>query len=111
MQLRNTTFNLPDGLVRHAKAYASEHGTSVTAIIRELLKAVTGWKPADEEELDYLKAFSEGRIGKKRAIESLGLRDYAQLLLLPGEKNLPLPKTPDHILRVMSETIRNAAGE
>ena len=111
MQLRNMTLTLPDGLVRQAKAYASEHGTSVSAIIRELLKAVTGWKPDKDEELDHLKAFSEGRIGKKKAIEALGLRDYAQLLLLLGERKLPLPRTPDHVLKVMSETIRSATGE
>jgi len=35
MVLRNTTFNLPDDLVARANAYASSHGTTVTAIIRE----------------------------------------------------------------------------
>ena len=39
--LRNTTFNLPDDLVARAKSYAATHGTTMTAIIREHLEAVT----------------------------------------------------------------------
>ena len=39
--LKNTTFNLPDELVARAKSYAAAHGTTMTALVREHLEAVT----------------------------------------------------------------------
>jgi hypothetical protein len=47
-----------------------------------------------EKTLNVLRAFSEGKINNE-AIELLGFRDYAQLLVALGEANLPLPKLPD----------------
>jgi plasmid stability protein len=40
--VNNTTFNLPETLVAKARAYAAAHGTTITAIIRAHLEAVTG---------------------------------------------------------------------
>ena len=105
--LRNTTFNLPDELVRHAKAYAASKGTSMTAIVREHLEQVTGWT-ANSRGQDPLLEFSEGRMSKKRAIKLLGLRDYSELLYELGKRNLSLPKMEERHIKIMSETMRIA---
>ena len=102
--MRNTTLNLPDALVQQAKAYASRHGTTMTALVREHLERVTGYKPPQAQADDPLVAFSAGRMSKEAAIRALGLRDYAQLLIRLGEQNLPLPKLPAHEVEAMADT-------
>lgn len=93
--LRNTTLNLPDELVARAKSYAAAHGTTMTAIIREHLEAITadGSTPPSD---DPLLAFSQGRLSRSEAIRRLGLRDYAALLVMLGDADLPLPQPPAH---------------
>lgn len=98
---RNTTFNLPEDLIQRAKAYATEHGTTVTAIVRRHLQQVTGYTPADPD--DILLAFSKGEIGKAEAIERAGLRDYAELLMALGKRGLAMPSLPPHEVREMTE--------
>ncbi len=93
--LRNTTFNLPDELVARAKSYAAAHGTTMTAIVREHLEAVTSDGAAAITE-DPLLAFSQGRLARSEAIRLLGLRDYAALLVVLGDADLPLPLPPAH---------------
>lgn len=93
--LRNTTLNLPDDLVARAKAYAAAHGTTMTAIIREHLEAVTsdGASPITD---DPLLAYSQGRLARNEAIRLLGLRDYAALLVALGDADLPMPLPSAH---------------
>lgn len=93
--LRNTTLNLPDDLVSRTKAYASAHGTTMTAIIREHLEAVTssGASLAADEPL---QAYSQGRLSRSDAIRLVGVRDYAGLLVALGDADLPLPLPPSH---------------
>jgi plasmid stability protein len=93
--LRNTTFNLPDTLVARAKSYAAAHGTTMTAIIREHLEAVTS-DGADPIADDPLLAYSKGRLARADAIRRLGLRDYAALLVALGNAELPMPLPPPH---------------
>lgn len=93
--LRNTTLNLPDDLVARVKAYATAHGTTMTAIIREHLEAVTS-DGADTIAGDPLLAYSQGRLARSEAIRLLGLRDYAALLVALGEADLPIPLPPPH---------------
>jgi len=38
VQTRNITFSLPADLIRQAKVYAAEHGTTLTTLVRELLQ-------------------------------------------------------------------------
>ena len=94
--LRNTTLNLPDELVQRTKAYAAEHGTTMTALIRGFLERVTGYSANEQGLDDPLVAFSEGRLGRSEAVRAAGLRDYAQLLVALGERDLPLPMLPRH---------------
>lgn len=91
----NTTLNLPDDLVARAKAYAAARGTTMTAIIREHLEAVTSGME-DPVAGDTLLAFSKGQISRGEAIRRLGLRDYAELLVALGDANLPMPVPPAH---------------
>lgn len=42
-----------------------------------------------------LKAYSEGRLSRDNAIQQLGLRDYAELLVALGDADLPMPLPPD----------------
>ncbi|CAO3426853.1 DUF6364 family protein [Azospirillum endophyticum] len=93
--LRNTTLNLPDDLVARAKSYAAAHGTTMTAIIREHLEAVTS-NGADPLADDPLLAYSQGRLARNEAIRRLGLRDYAELLVALGDADLPMPSPPPH---------------
>ena len=102
--MRNTTLNLPNDLVQRTKAYAAQHGTTMTALVREHLERVTGYREEQARTNDPLVAFSGGRMAKEAAIRALGLRDYAQLLVSLGERNLPLPKLPAHELEAMTDT-------
>lgn len=93
--LKNTTFNLPDDLVARVKSYAAAHGTTMTAIIREHLEAVTsnGINPITD---DPLLAYSKGRLDRNDAIRLLGLRDHAELLVALGDADLPMPMPSPH---------------
>lgn len=101
--LRNTTFNLPDDLVARAKSYAAVHGTTMTAIVREHLEAVTSNGAAPLTD-DPLLAYSQGRLARNEAIQLLGLRDYAELLLALGDADLPMPLPPPHEVENQSVT-------
>jgi plasmid stability protein len=100
---RNTTLNLPDKLVSRAKAYAAEHGTTMTAIIRSHLEAVTssGENPIVH---DPLLAYSQGQLSRSEAIRMLGLRDYAELLVALGDADLPMPSAPPHEIENQATT-------
>ena len=82
--LKNTTLNLPEELIARTKAYAAAHGTTMTALVRQHLEAITS---VDENQPanDPLVAYSEGRLSRNEAIRMLGLRDYAQLLVALGD--------------------------
>lgn len=92
--LKNTTFNLPEDLVARAKAYAAAHGTTMTAIVRAHLEAVTGG--SEEAVLDPLMLYSKGELSRGDGIRMLGLRDYAELLVALGDADLPMPVAPPH---------------
>jgi plasmid stability protein len=102
--LRNTTLNLPDDLVARAKSYAAAHGTTMTAIIREHLEAVTsdGAIPITD---DPLLAYSQGRLARNEAIRLLELRDYAELLVALGDADLPMPLPPAHDIENQAVTL------
>lgn len=93
--LKNTTFNLPDDLVARAKSYAAAHGTTMTALVREHLEAVTADGVVRVTD-DPLLSYSQGLLGKKEAIRLLGLRDYAELLVALGDADLPMPLPSPH---------------
>jgi len=98
--LTDATFKLPDNLVARAKAYAHENHTTLTAIIRKHLESVIALKN------DPLIDFSLGDMTKEEAIASLGLRDYAQLLVALGDADLPLPVLPEKEIEEQVETFR-----
>ena len=109
--MRNTTVNLPDDLVQQAKAYAAQHGTTMTALIRDHLERVTGYRAAKPRQSDPLVAFSEGRMTKEAAVAALGLRDYSDLLLALGKRGLPLPSLPRHEVEAMADTMVRLLGQ
>src|SRR5690242_1972913 len=92
--LRNTTLNLPADLIARAKSYAAAHGTTMTAIVREHLEAITS-DGADPITDDPLLAYSQGRLARNEAIRLLGLRDYTALLVALGDADLPMPLPHD----------------
>lgn len=94
MPNRNTTLNLPDTLIAKAKAYAAARGTTMTAIVRSHLEAVTA-EPGTPGE-DILGAFAAGLIGREQAIRQTGVRDYAELLVALGDAGLAPPRPPPH---------------
>ncbi|MCQ8781998.1 DUF6364 family protein [Mangrovibrevibacter kandeliae] len=87
----NATLNLPDELIARARAYAASHGTTMTAIIRSHLEALTSGGKSTPSE-DPLLAYSEGRLSRNDAIRLLDLRDHAELLVALGEADLPMPR-------------------
>lgn len=93
--LKNTTFNLPEELVARAKAYAADHGTTMTSIVREHLAAVTS-APDEAIVADPLVAYSRGLLARDEAIRLLRLRDYTELLVALGDADLPMPLPPPH---------------
>jgi plasmid stability protein len=95
MMLKNTTFNLPDDLVARAKTYAAAHGTTMTAIVRAHLEAITA-SAATAAENATLSAFSQGKLSRAEAVRQLGLRDYAELLVALGDAGLPMPLPQAH---------------
>ncbi len=101
--LKNTTFNLPEGLVARAKVYAAANGTTMTAIIREHLTAITS-NPDDGAVADPLVSYSRGLLARDEAIRLLGLRDYAELLVALGDADLPMPLPPPHEIENQAAT-------
>ena len=91
--LKNTTFNLPKELVAKAKAYAADHGTTMTSIVRAHLEAVIGFDEPDPAP-DPLMSYSKGDLSREDAIRQIGLRDYADLLVALGDADLPMPMPP-----------------
>src|SRR3546814_19816821 len=88
--MRNTTLNLPDALVARVKSYAAAHGTTMTAIVREHLEAVTS-DDVDPITDDQLLAYSQGRLARNEAFRLLGLRDYAELRVALRNADLKMP--------------------
>jgi hypothetical protein len=60
---------------------------------------------------DALQAFSEGRMSSARAMQALGLRDYAQLLLALGQAGLHPPRLPEAQLAAMQRTLVSLVRE
>jgi hypothetical protein len=90
-QVRNTTFRLDDDLLRAARIYAAEHGTSVTALIKAHLEKVTGHHaPADNS--DSVGLYSQGEISSAEAMRRLRLINYAQLLDAVADRGLTQPR-------------------
>ncbi len=94
MPTRNTTLNLPESLIVRAKAYAAAQGTTMTAIVRAHLEAVT----AEPERLagGPLQDYAEGIIGRDEAIRRADVRDYAALLVALGDAGLVPPRPSEH---------------
>jgi len=109
------TFDLPAALLRRAETYAAQHGTTLPELFRDHLERVMSEATGPAAPEDPLVAFAEGRLTKERAIEALGLRDYAQLLLALGEHGLRPPRLPDEVIAPMQATfvrlLREARGE
>nr|WP_316655655.1 hypothetical protein [uncultured Gellertiella sp.] len=93
--LKNTTMSLPDELVARVKAYAAQNRTTMTALVREHLEAITEPERNISDE-DPLLAYSKGLVSRRDAVRRLGLRDYADLLVALGDADLPLPLLPAH---------------
>jgi plasmid stability protein len=96
MTLRNTTLNLPDELVQRTKAYAAQHGTTMTAIVRAHLETITA--TARSARPEALEAYSKGLLDRGDAIRALGLRDHADLLVALGAAGLPMPMPPPNVV-------------
>lgn len=101
--LKNTTMNLPEELVARVRAYAASNRTTMTAIVREHFEAITdpGKSPIED---DPLLAYSKGLLSRREAIQRLGLRDYAELLVALGDADLPLPLPPAHEIENQATT-------
>lgn len=93
--LKNTTMNLPETLISRVKAYAAEHRTTMTAIVREHFEAIVEPEREIADE-DPLLAYSKGVLSRSEAVKRLGLRDYSELLVALGDADLPMPLPSPH---------------
>lgn len=100
---KNTTLNRPQDLINRTKAYAATQGTTMTAIIRAHLEALTSDAHPGQIENPLLE-YSQGKLSRADAIRLLKLRDYAQLLVALGDVNLPMPFPPPHEIEQQAAT-------
>lgn len=56
---RNITFSMPEALIRDAKVYAAEHGTTINALVRELLAEILLRESRVAAAADRLLAIAE----------------------------------------------------
>ncbi len=107
--MTTVTLRVPLNVVDSLKTIAPHKGKRgykalLKAYIGEGLRcdeAVHLFGPAAPTNLpiaDALVQYAYGDLTKEQAIEQLGLRDYAQLLVRLGEANLALPTLPAHEL-------------
>ena len=94
MANKNTTLNLPRSLIARTRAYAATQGTTMTAIIRSHLEAITA--EPDRPAEDPLHAYAAGVIALDETIRRTGVRDYADLLVALGDAGLSPPRPPEH---------------
>ena len=94
MANKNTTLNLPEALIARTRVYAATQGTTMTAIIRSHLEAVTA--EPDPPLEGPLQSYAAGLIGRDEAIRRTGVRDYAELLVALGDMRLSPPRPPEH---------------
>ena len=89
MPNRNTTLNFPTLLTAKTKTYAAAHDTTMTAIVREHLEAVTagGLEPGNNP----LQAYADGIITRDEAIRDVRVWDHAGLLVALGDAGLKPP--------------------
>lgn len=50
---------------------------------------------SNQDRLAALRAYAAGGLGTRQAIEQLGLRDYADLIIALAQHDLDLPKPAD----------------
>ena len=53
---------------------------------------------------DTLKAYAKGRIGRDEATRRVGVRDYADLLVVLGDAGLTPPRPPEHQIEKEADT-------
>jgi plasmid stability protein len=99
--MRQFTMNIDDGLLHAAKARALQTGRTVSDIVRDLLAREVGWSGAkevapldDEKALPVLRAYSEQRISRRRAMEAIGLEPdrYSDFVDAMERLAVPWPK-------------------
>jgi hypothetical protein len=65
------------------------------------------YQPLTPAQLDTLRRYAAGHLGTRRAIEALGLHDYADLIIALAQNDLDFPKpedTPVHAAHVARAT-------
>lgn len=97
--LTSTRIELPDTLLRGATLYATEHHTTLTALVIAQLESLVRIKTNDP-----LVQFSRNWLTKEQAVEATGSRDYAQLLVAMGDADLPLPTLAQAEIETQAET-------
>jgi hypothetical protein len=87
-----------ESLFQATKAYANQHATSISQIVRNHLAQLTSIKPTTE--IETLERFSGGEIGRLEAMKTLHI-DYSTLLERLGQQGLSLPTLPADELEQM----------
>jgi plasmid stability protein len=96
--MRHFTMNIDDGLLQAAKLRALQTKRTVSDIVRDLLAKEVGWSgetrsaPIDDgKAFPVLHAYSEGRIPRRRAMESLGLEPDQYSAFVDAMTRLSVP--------------------
>ncbi len=108
----NLTVTVNADLLRAAKIYAAQQGTSISRIVRQHLAELVGQQARLADD-DVLARFAQDRIGRQEAMRALGV-DYGTLLELLAARGLALPRVPDQQADAMAATfakVWRGAGE
>jgi plasmid stability protein len=68
--MKNITVTVPDDVYRNARIRAAERGTSVSALVAEYLRSLSG-RQAEFSRLEAQQQQIQGRIGRFRASDRL----------------------------------------
>ncbi|MFM2435936.1 MAG: hypothetical protein RL063_1919 [Pseudomonadota bacterium] len=91
--MSNFTVAIPDDLLTDAKVMAAKAGTSVNAIIRNLLDGfVQNESSPMTGNFEILLQYSLGQLTAKKAVKLLHMEDEANLQALTLKAGFPLPR-------------------
>lgn len=101
--MKNVTLAVDEEILRAAKIYAAAHDTSVSQLVRDYLAELTGLAaPKGDEATTILQRYSQGHLGRRGALEALGV-DYGTLLLELSQRRLPRPRASEGDAQAMAK--------
>ncbi|MDP4021340.1 hypothetical protein Q8W71_01785 [Methylobacterium sp. NEAU 140] len=122
--MRQFTMNIDDSLLLAAKRHALGAGITMSDLVRDLLAREVGWSPvpdtpvvAEASAVPILRAYSEGRLTRRQAMQALHLAPDRQVDFVAAMNRFAIPwpqPDPGQIDReaaLVAAAIAEAVGE